>query len=112
MAWYQVRSPAVTVTVPQQLTKETDLWRKDQHQIEVEEEWKHCEREAAARAGEDEMQRQREQSKVGEKRKLNFVDPDDMVEEKVELSFANVAVAPPQKEEEVVVMIELPLSTA
>ena len=30
-------------------------------------------------------------------RKSNFVDPDDMVEEKVELSFENVVVAPPPK---------------
>ena len=44
--------------------------------------------------------RRREQqapSNAGEKRKSNFIDPDDMVEEKVELSFENVVVAPPQK---------------
>ena len=46
------------------------------------------------------MMRRREQHAGGnaeEKRKSNFVDPDDMVEEKVELSFENVKVAPPPK---------------
>ena len=46
------------------------------------------------------MMRRREQHASGnaeEKRKSNFVDPDDMVEEKVELSFENVKVAPPPK---------------
>jgi hypothetical protein len=46
------------------------------------------------------MMRRREQHASGnaeEKRKSNFVDPDDMVEEKVELSFENVVVAPPPK---------------
>ena len=46
------------------------------------------------------MMRRREQhagGNAGEKRKSNFVDPDDMVEEKVELSFENVVVAPPPK---------------
>ena len=46
------------------------------------------------------MMHRREQhagGNAGEKRKSNFVDPDDMVEEKVELSFENVVVAPPPK---------------
>jgi len=34
---------------------------------------------------------------TGEKRKSNFIDPDDMVEEKVELSFENVVVTPSPK---------------
>ena len=38
------------------------------------------------------------QSKVGEKRKPYFVDPDDRGEKKVELSFENDAVAPPKKQ--------------
>jgi hypothetical protein len=67
----------------------------------AEEEWSYREREreAAARAEEEEMMRRREQqaSNAGEKWKSNFVDLDDMVEEKVELSFENAAVAPPQK---------------
>ena len=55
---------------------------------------------AAVRAEEEEMMRRREQQaprNAGEKRKSNFVDLDDMVEEKVELSFKNVVVAPPPK---------------
>lgn len=75
---------------------EPDLWREEQRRL-AEEEWKHREREAAARAAEEETIRRREQANAGEKRKSNFVDPDDMVEEKVELSFENVVVAPPPK---------------
>ncbi|KAL7537510.1 hypothetical protein ACHAXR_007863 [Thalassiosira sp. AJA248-18] len=75
---------------------EPELWREEQERM-AEEERKHREREAAARAAEEEMQRRREMANAGEKRKSNFVDPDDMVEEKVELSFENVVVAPPPK---------------
>ena len=79
---------------------EPELWREEQKRL-AEEEWRHCERErkeAAVRAEEEEMMRQRGQqapSNAGEKRKSNFLDPDDMVEEKVELSFENMVVAPP-----------------
>ena len=65
---------------------EPELWREEQKRL-AEEEWRHCERErkeAAVRAEEEEMIRRREQqapSKAGEKRKSNFVDLDDMVEE-------------------------------
>jgi hypothetical protein len=86
---------------------EPELWREKQQRMEqqrmAEEEWRYRERErereAAVRAEEEEMMRRREQqaSNAGGKWKSNFVDPDDMVEEKVELSFENVAVAPPQK---------------
>ena len=75
---------------------EPELW-KEEMERQAEEERKQREREAAARAAEEEMQRRREVANAGEKRKSNFVDPDDMVEEKVELSFENVAVAPPPK---------------
>jgi hypothetical protein len=79
---------------------EPELWQEEQQRM-AEEEWRYREREreAAARAEEEEIMRRREQqaSNAGEKWKSNFVDPDDMVEEKVELSFENVAVAPPQK---------------
>ena len=78
---------------------EPELWREEQQRL-AEVEWERREREAAARAAaeeEEEMSRRREQANTGEKRKSNFVDPDDMVEEKVELSFENVVVAPPPK---------------
>ena len=90
-------------SLPISIDPEPDLWREDQRRIEEEEEWKHREREAMARAEEEQiMQRRREHEQSntnngGEKRKSNFVDPDDMVEEKVELSFENIVVAPPPK---------------
>ena len=91
-----VPSP-VTGTMPAANDPEPELWKEEQERI-AEEERIHREREAAARAKEEEMQRRREMANAGEKRKSNFVDPDDMVEEKVELSFENVeVVAPPPK---------------
>jgi hypothetical protein len=90
-------------SLPTSIDPEPDLWREDQRRIEEEEEWKHREREAMARAEEEQiMQRRREHEQSnsingGEKRKSNFVDPDDMVEEKVELSFENIVVAAPPK---------------
>lgn len=43
------------------------------------------------------MQRRRDMANTREKRKSNFVDPDDMVDEKVELVFENVLVVPQPK---------------
>jgi hypothetical protein len=81
---------------------EPELWQKEHRRL-AKEQWRHREREceeAAVWAEEEEMMRRREQqapSNTGEKRKSNFIDPDDMVEEKVELSFENVVVTPPPK---------------
>ena len=81
---------------------EPDLWKEEEERMR-EEERKYQERQAAAeavaRAEEEEQNRiQQEMSaNAGEKRKANFVDVDDMVEEKVELSFENVDIAPPPK---------------
>ena len=75
---------------------EPELWQEEQDRI-AEEERIHREREAAAREAEEEMQRRRDMANAREKRKSNFVDPDDMIDEKVELSFENVLVAPPPK---------------
>lgn len=79
---------------------EPELWKEEEARM-MEEERRRQERqeaaEAAARAEELEHQRRQEEMNAGEKRKGNFVDVDDMVEEKVELSFENVEVAPPPK---------------
>ena len=77
-----------------------ELWQEEHQRRLVEEEWRHRKgerEEAAVRAEEEEMMRRREQqalSNAREKRKSNFVDPDNMVEEKVELLFENVVVVP------------------
>lgn len=91
-----VPSPVTGHNRPSAHDPEPELWREEQERM-AEEDRKHREREAAARAAEEEMQRRREVANAGEKRKSNFVDPDDMVEEKVELKFENVVVAPPPK---------------
>jgi len=95
-----VPSPVTGSTTPAASDPEPDLWREEQARM-AEEERKHREREGAIRAEEEEMEMQRRRemanANAGEKRKSNFVDPDDMVEEKVELSFENVVVAPPPK---------------
>ncbi|KAL7446113.1 hypothetical protein ACHAXH_008725 [Discostella pseudostelligera] len=75
---------------------EPELWQEEQDRI-AEEERIRRQREAAEREVEEEMQRRRDMANAREKRKSNFVDPDDMVEEKVELSFENMLVAPPPK---------------
>ena len=92
-----VPSPIIGSALPTANDPEPQLWKEEQERI-AEVERRQQEREAAARAHEEEMQRRRETANAGEKRKSNFVDPDDMVEEKVELSFENVeVVAPPPK---------------
>lgn len=89
-------------SLPTSIDPEPDLWREDQRRIEEEEEWQNREREATRAEVEQHMQRRREHEQSnsingGEKRKSNFADPDDMIEEKVELSFENIVVAPPPK---------------
>lgn len=95
-----VPSPVIGNSTPAASDPEPELWQVEQARM-AEEERKHREREAAIRAEEEEMEMQRRRemanANAGEKRKSNFVDPDDMVEEKVELSFENVVVAPPPK---------------
>jgi len=81
---------------PSAADPEPELWRKEQERM-AEADRLHRERMAAQRAAEEEMRRQQEEANAGEKRKSNFVDPDDMVEEKVELSFVEVVAPPPKK---------------
>jgi len=88
----------VNGTLPIASDPEPALWKEEQER-QAEEERIRQEREAAARAADEDTQRRREAANAGEKRKSNFVDPDDMVEEKVELSFqeTEVVVPPPKK---------------
>jgi len=91
-----VPSPVTGSDRPAADDPEPALWAEEQERM-AEEERRHREREAAARAAEEEERRRREAANAGEKRKSNFVDPDDMVEEKVELSFVEVVAPPPKK---------------
>ena len=95
-----VPTPVVGSDRPMATDPEPELWKAEQERL-AEEERRYREREEAARAAEEERERRRKEmanANAGEKRKSNFVDPDDMVEEKVELSFENVeVVAPPPK---------------
>ncbi|KAL7554685.1 hypothetical protein ACHAWF_018201 [Thalassiosira exigua] len=93
-------------TNPTAADPEPAMWREErERQMREEEERRRREEEemAAMRAAEpEEMEDRRrvEAANVGEKRKSNFVDVDDMVEEKVELSFEDVGgadLAPPPK---------------
>lgn len=91
-----IPSPVIGSDRPLAKDPEPELWLEEQNRIAEEE--RICrEREEAARLADEEMQRRREMTNAKEKRKSNFVDPDDMVEEKVELSFENVLTAPPKK---------------
>mmetsp|Transcript_584 Transcript_584/g.1358 ORF Transcript_584/g.1358 Transcript_584/m.1358 type:complete len:969 (+) Transcript_584:65-2971(+) len=76
---------------------EPDLWKEEEERI-AEEEKRYQERQAAAEAAakareEDQLQRKENNTFS----KGNFVDVDDMVEEKVELKFENIDVAPATK---------------
>ncbi|KAL7469200.1 hypothetical protein ACHAXS_009457 [Conticribra weissflogii] len=87
---------------PMAVDPEPELWREEEERM-AEEERKYRERQAAAEAAAraEEMEQKRRQEEMAaiaaEKRKGNFVDVDDMPEEKVELSFEDVVVAPPPK---------------
>ena len=76
---------------------EPELWKEEEERM-AEEEKRYQERqaaaEAAAKAREEEQQRRKEENAFS---RGNFVDVDDMVEEKVELSFENIDVAPQLK---------------
>jgi hypothetical protein len=78
---------------------EPDLWKEEEARIEAEEK-RYQERQAAAQAAakarEEQQQQQRKENNTFSKG--NFVDVDDMVEEKVELKFENIDVAPPAKQ--------------
>ena len=66
----------------------------------AEEERLRKEAEEEERLAEEERERaeqRRLEAMAGDKRKSNFVDVDDMVEEKVELKMEDVVVAPPPK---------------
>jgi hypothetical protein len=78
---------------------EPQLWKEEEERM-AEEERRRKEAEEEERLAEEERQRaeqRRQEAMAGEKRKGNFVDVDDMVEEKVELKMEDVVVAPPAK---------------
>ena len=78
---------------------EPKLWREEEERM-AEEERRRQEQEEEERLAEEERQRaeqRRQEALAGEKRKGNYVDVDDMVEEKVELKLDDVAVVPPAK---------------
>ncbi|KAL9183775.1 hypothetical protein ACHAXT_004631 [Thalassiosira profunda] len=78
--------------------EEPELWKEEQARMAAEER-RRREREERDREREEEDRRRREAANAGEKRKSHFVDPDEMVEETVELRFEHVeaAAAPPKK---------------
>jgi len=75
---------------------EPDLWREEEERIAEEKRYQEQQAaaEAAAKAREEEHQQRKENNASS---KSNFVDVDDMVEEKVELKFENIDVAPAAK---------------
>jgi type IV secretory pathway VirB10-like protein len=91
----KVPSAVVGSTEPIAHDPEPQLWKEEEERM-AEEERRRQEAENEERLAEDERQR-RQEAMAGEKRKGNFVDVDDMVEEKVELKMEDVVVAPPPK---------------
>ncbi|KAL3801018.1 hypothetical protein HJC23_002311 [Cyclotella cryptica] len=78
---------------------EPQLWKEEEERM-AEEERRRQEQEEEERLAEEERRRaeqRRQEAMAGEKRKGNYVDVDDMVEEKVELKLDDVAVVPPAK---------------
>ena len=90
-----VPSPVVGASDPAAADPEPDLRREEKERAEEAERIR-GEREEIERRENDEYQRRREAG-AAERRRANFVDPDEMVEEKVELSLEAVVVAPPPK---------------
>ncbi len=71
---------------------EPELWKEEQERI-AEEEKRYQERQAAAEAAAKSREEEQQRRKENSFSRGNFVDVDDMVEEKVELSFENIDVA-------------------
>ncbi|EJK46649.1 hypothetical protein THAOC_34673 [Thalassiosira oceanica] len=90
-----VPSPVVGASDPAAPDPEPDLRREERERAEEAERIR-GEREEIERRENEEYQRRREAG-AAERRRANFVDPDEMVEEKVELSLEAVVVAPPPK---------------
>jgi hypothetical protein len=95
----KVPSAVVGASEPMAHDPEPQLW-KEEEERKAEEERRRQEAEEEERLAEEERQRaeqRRQDAMAAEKRKGNFVDVDDMVDEKVELKMEDVVVAPPLK---------------
>lgn len=95
----KVPSAVVGSAEPMAHDPEPQLWKEEEERMAEEERRRKEAEEEEARLAEEERQRElrRQEAMAGEKRKGNFVDVDDMVEEKVELKMDDVVVAPPPK---------------
>lgn len=94
-----VPSAVVGSHTPMANDPEPQLWKEEEERM-AEEERRRQEQEEEERLAEEERRRaeqRRQEAMAGEKRKGNYVDVDDMVEEKVELKLDDVAVVPPAK---------------
>ena len=95
----KVPSAVMGSTEPVAHDPEPQLWKEEEERM-AEEERRRKEAEEEERLAEEERLREEQRrmdAMAGEKRKGNFVDVDDMVEEKVELKMEDVVVAPPPK---------------
>ena len=95
----KVPSSVIGSTEPLAHDPEPQLWKEEEERM-AEEERRRKEAEEEERLAEEERAREEQRrmdAMAGEKRKGNFVDVDDMVEEKVELKMEDVVVAPPPK---------------
>eukprot|EP00956_Cyclotella_meneghiniana_P001277 scaffold1386_cov77-Cyclotella_meneghiniana.AAC.1 len=95
----KVPSAVIGSTEPIAHDPEPQLWKEEEERM-AEEERLRKEAEEEERLAEEERERAKQrrlEAMAGDKRKGNFVDVDDMVEEKVELKMEDVVVAPPAK---------------